>query len=93
MSKEDSAQEERCSKKFISKDWFWRGIALGALGIVVSAFAIGGWVSGIDNSLKSNTEEIVKLKGIYTNIDTIKITNKQLQKTMSDILVEIQEAQ
>jgi len=93
MSKEDSTQEERCSKKFISKDWFWRGIALGALGIVVSAFAIGGWVSGIDISLKSNTEEIVKLKGIYTNIDTIKITNKQLQKTMSDILVEIQEAQ
>jgi hypothetical protein len=82
-------QQEKCDKKYLTQLWFWRAIALSLLAILSTVFFIGKWVSGVEAQTRSNSEEIVNLKAIHKDIDTVKVrlqvlielTNKKKSKS------------
>jgi len=65
-------RQQECDKKYVGQIWFWRTIALSMFVIVTTAFFIGQWVFAIESQTKDNSAEIVNLKSIDKDIDTVK---------------------
>jgi hypothetical protein len=64
--------QDECDKKYVGQVWFWRTIAVSMFVVVTTAFFIGQWVFAIESQTKDNTIEIVNLKSIDKDIDTVK---------------------